>query len=272
MRTIRYFAFTVIVCVCLFCDTRAQTSDNSVIQNEVVNVTDIRVSVNRTPKPVAAKLRLISAGEQLVCPGNETGVPLFTLPCERNKDCAVLGPGLLCCQRKNVLFKRCLKGIPAPKPEPVHSPWLRIFPRKCPTTPIAEYREIKTCTTDDECAPRVCCPEPRGGENYCRTADIEFDSFPTVKRMLEPITSLAGFVQCTAGPSAILDLFPKVCNSMLDCFPNLCCQEQGRKICRPPRQSVLSLFAGTARRIASLSTQRTSSSNNNVNTNSNNNN
>lgn len=81
------------------------------------------MSVNRTAKPVATttKSRLVSAREQLVCPGNETGVPLFTLPCQRNKDCAVLGPGLLCCQRRNVLFNRCLKGVPAPKPEPVHS-------------------------------------------------------------------------------------------------------------------------------------------------------
>lgn len=50
-------------------------------------------------------------------------------------------------------------------------------------------------------------------------------------------------MQCTPPPPPILDLFPKACNNPLDCFPNLCCQEGGKKYCRPPKRSFLALVA-----------------------------
>lgn len=61
------------------------------------------------------------------------------------------------------------------------------------------------------------------------------------------VTSLVGYFQCSPAPPPVLDLFPKECANALDCFPNLCCQEGGRRVCRPPRQSILSLFVGVTR-------------------------
>lgn len=50
-------------------------------------------------------------------------------------------------------------------------------------------------------------------------------------------------MQCTPAPPSYLDLHPKSCQNPLDCFPNLCCQEKGKKYCRPPRRSLLALVA-----------------------------
>lgn len=50
-------------------------------------------------------------------------------------------------------------------------------------------------------------------------------------------------MQCTPPPPPILDLFPKPCQNPLDCFPNLCCQEGGKRFCRPPKRSILALIA-----------------------------
>lgn len=50
-------------------------------------------------------------------------------------------------------------------------------------------------------------------------------------------------MQCTPPPPPLLDLFPKTCNTPLDCFPNLCCQEKGKRFCRPPKRSLLALIA-----------------------------
>lgn len=51
-------------------------------------------------------------------------------------------------------------------------------------------------------------------------------------------------MQCTPPPPPILDVFPKPCDNGLDCFPNLCCQEGGKRFCRPPKRSILALVAG----------------------------
>lgn len=50
-------------------------------------------------------------------------------------------------------------------------------------------------------------------------------------------------MQCTPPPPPILDLFPQPCQNPLDCFPNLCCQEGGKRFCRPPKRSILALIA-----------------------------
>lgn len=57
------------------------------------------------------------------------------------------------------------------------------------------------------------------------------------------LRNMMAYLQCTPPPPPLYDLFPKQCRSSLDCFPNLCCQERNRRVCRPPRKSVLALLA-----------------------------
>jgi hypothetical protein len=57
------------------------------------------------------------------------------------------------------------------------------------------------------------------------------------------LRSVIPYLQCTPPPPLLFDLFPKPCRTPIDCFPNLCCQEQGKRICRPPRRSLLALIA-----------------------------
>lgn len=58
------------------------------------------------------------------------------------------------------------------------------------------------------------------------------------------MSAIAGYLQCSPPPPKSLDLFPKACNTSIDCFPNLCCQEAGNKVCRPAKKSFLALLAG----------------------------
>lgn len=59
---------------------------------------------------------------------------------------------------------------------------------------------------------------------------------------LTAIDTLSGYLQCTPPPPADYDPNPKVCNNTLDCFPNVCCQEAGKKHCRPPKRSLLAFL------------------------------
>lgn len=54
-----------------------------------------------------------------------------------------------------------------------------LLDRVCPLEPLVEIFPVKRCFTDDECFPRICCPE--GIENsvsYCRTPTPNFEQFP----------------------------------------------------------------------------------------------
>lgn len=54
-----------------------------------------------------------------------------------------------------------------------------LLDRVCPLEPLVEIFPVKQCFTDDECFPRICCPE--GIENrvsYCRTPTPNFEQFP----------------------------------------------------------------------------------------------
>ncbi|KAJ8936546.1 hypothetical protein NQ314_012286 [Rhamnusium bicolor] len=64
-----------------------------------------------------------------------------------------------------------------------------------------------------------------------------------------PIRNLVSYMQCTPPPPPLLDLFPKPCETPLDCFPNLCCQEGGKRFCRPPKRSLFALLAGIGQRL-----------------------
>lgn len=60
------------------------------------------------------------------------------------------------------------------------------------------------------------------------------------------IKSAMAYWQCTPPPPPDYDFFPKTCRSTFDCFPNLCCQEMDKKVCRPPRRSLLTLITNFA--------------------------
>lgn len=134
-----------------------------------------------------------------------------------------------------------------------------MIPRRCPKEPLAElFWELKTCNTDHDCWPRICCPD--GIAKYCRSAMPELDTLPVGRQFSYrnfilfliihfsnnyvfffciAIEALSGYLQCTPAPPAAYDHHPKVCNNTLDCFPNVCCQEAGKKHCRPPKRSLL---------------------------------
>lgn len=80
---------------------------------------------------------------------------------------------------------------------------------------------------------------------------ILFENLSKAKFLLPfsiAIESISGYLQCTPPPPSTYDKFPKKCNTSLDCFPNVCCQEAGKKHCRPPRRSLLALVTGVAQR------------------------
>ncbi|CAK1550502.1 unnamed protein product [Leptosia nina] len=179
---------------------------------------------------------------KLVCPKSVASV-LFPIPCENNSQCRLTsGADQLCCQGQ------CVKGLPAPRPtvkEQSHQPILGVIPRECPAAPLGELLfEVQSCKTDADCWPRVCCPD--GTRSYCRTAKARLDLVPVANRIDGPIRMLESYLQCSPPPEA--DTFPQRCSSSVDCFPNLCCAEGGKKHCRPPQRSFLSLLAGAAQR------------------------
>uniref|UniRef100_A0A1B0GPB9 WAP domain-containing protein n=1 Tax=Phlebotomus papatasi TaxID=29031 RepID=A0A1B0GPB9_PHLPP len=195
-----------------------------------------------TKKPQIQKKSTKKTVNELICPKNaEKHVGWFALPCTNNKSCQIMGKKHVCCKVNN--YKRCILGVPKPISEPRHEPILGLIQQKCPKTPLAElFWEIKTCDTDADCWPRVCCPD--GQRKYCRSATVELQKsdIPFARSLANPLEAMSGYIQCTPPPPAQFDLYPKPCNNTLDCFPNVCCQEKGRKHCRPPKRSLLALI------------------------------
>lgn len=64
---------------------------------------------------------------------------------------------------------------------------------------------------------------------------------------------MVGFTQCEPATPAIIDIFSRPCNKTLDCLPNYCCQEGSKKVCRPPKQTILN-FAVTATSVSIIIT------------------
>ncbi|XP_012544398.1 integumentary mucin C.1 isoform X2 [Bombyx mori] len=185
--------------------------------------------------------------QKLVCPKRGTApVILFPIPCDNNAQCrASSGPDQVCCD------KRCVKGVPAPRPTSApqtHQPLLGVVPRECPAAPLGELLfEVQSCKTDSDCWPRICCPD--GTRSYCRTARARLDLVPIANQIDGPVRMLEQYLQCTPPPQ--YDVFPQRCSSSVDCFPNLCCAEGGKKHCRPPQRSLLALLAGVTQRVGS---------------------
>lgn len=136
------------------------------------------------------------------------------------------------------VFRR--HGLPTSPPK-THQPLLGVIPRECPSAPLGELLfEVETCKADSDCWPRICCPD--GTRSYCRTARARLDLVPVANQIDGPVRMLEQYLQCTPPPQ--YDLFPQKCSSSVDCFPNLCCAEGGKKHCRPPQRSLLALLAG----------------------------
>ncbi|XP_050316119.1 uncharacterized protein LOC126750520 [Anthonomus grandis grandis] len=182
-----------------------------------------------------------------ICPPKDSPKPFLSLPCFATVNCGFLGKDMLCCDG------RCLKGVKPTKTDPIHDPiFFGIIQPKCPKDPLTELSEVKECFTDDECSPRICCGEtlPSGERvRYCRTPIPVWEKLPLPSPVLEPLKIMTSYMQCTPPPPAHLDLHPKACQNPMDCFPNLCCQEKGRKFCRPPKKSLLALVADLGQRI-----------------------
>ncbi|KAL0819585.1 hypothetical protein ABMA28_007674 [Loxostege sticticalis] len=198
----------------------------------------------------AAKTKSTKSGKtksKLVCPkAGQAPLVLFPIPCESSAQCrSSSGPDQVCCE------KRCVKGVPAPRPTPKpksHQPLLGVIPRECPSTPLGELLfEVQSCKTDADCWPRICCPD--GARSYCRTAKARLDLVPVANQIDGPVRMFEQYLQCTPPPKQ--DLFPQRCSSSVDCFPNLCCAEGGKKHCRPPQRSLLALLAGVTQRVGS---------------------
>lgn len=196
-------------------------------------------SVNNIP--AGTKKPKIINGEYTCPKDGETPFQLFPRRCQKPSECSNLGKSFQCCKQYG--WNICVKGKLKPILEQKHEPILGLIPRKCPTEPLAElWWELQTCKTDVDCWPRVCCPD--GRKSYCRTAKPQFDSasFRPARQLSYPFEAISGYLQCTPAPPPLFDTHPKPCNNTLDCFPNVCCQESGKKHCRPPKRSLLALL------------------------------
>lgn len=70
--------------------------------------------------------------------------------------------------------------------EIVAATFFGLVDRVCPLEPLVEIFPVKRCLTDDECFPRICCPE--GIEHrvsYCRTPTPNFEQFPGNAQFLQ---------------------------------------------------------------------------------------
>nr|CAI5827815.1 unnamed protein product [Callosobruchus analis] len=247
-------------CICLTCalvlaSEERDQSKNDVGTNEVVSPWKLIMNVlTERPESKAISNLVEVKGDiegqtKLVCSEKESP-PFFSLPCSKTRDCAILRDSeLICCKN------RCVKGKHSPISEEDKHPatFFGIVEQECPKELLPEVKEVEKCESDHHCSPRICCPYTlKSGENvsYCRTPQPVLDSIPLVGELAENVRSnLIAYMQCTPPPPPEFDLHPKPCEAPLDCFPNLCCQEGGKKYCRPPKRNILTLIADVGQRV-----------------------
>ncbi|XP_016840532.2 uncharacterized protein LOC100678038 isoform X1 [Nasonia vitripennis] len=201
--------------------------------------------------PILRSLKINATGGEpsksrtIVCPNDppNTLTRLLGVICEKSSDCQFLGTDQRCC--KGI----CRKGNEPPIYEPPHGDVLGIR-RKCPSYTFPERLPVKRCSKDEDCEGlnRICCPDKKDRLLYCRTAAPIWSELPFPEN-IDTLKTLVGFVQCQPAPPSIIDIFARPCNRTLDCVPNLCCQEGSKKICRPPKRSVLSLAVQATTRL-----------------------
>ncbi|XP_014212394.1 uncharacterized protein LOC106642205 [Copidosoma floridanum] len=195
----------------------------------------------------ASSTEVEDTGRVIVCPNDppNTLSRLLGVICEKSSDCHFLGADQRCC--KGV----CRRGVEAPIYEPPHGDFFGIR-RKCPAYTFPERLPIKRCSKDEDCEKphRICCPDKKDKLLYCRTAAPIWSELPFPSNR-ETVKTLIGFVQCQPAPPPVLDIFTRSCTTMIDCLPNLCCQEGAKKVCRPPKRSILSLAVQATSRLIS---------------------
>ncbi|KAL1512711.1 hypothetical protein ABEB36_002255 [Hypothenemus hampei] len=233
----------VVLAMEIYGEEKIDTEKNEIPYEKDEETKKIKPSNSDHPVSVPPLVEHESKLSSFVCPNKNEPKPLLSLPCFSTMNCGFLGRDMLCCEGK------CLKGVKRAQSERHHEPLFGIIERKCPIEPLTELSEVKQCHMDDECTPRICCGDTSPNVKYCRTPIPVWDSIPLPPPVLEPLKTLTGYMQCTPPPPHHLDLYPKSCQSLVDCFPNLCCQENGKKYCRPPKRSLLALVAELGQRI-----------------------
>ncbi|XP_050427583.1 uncharacterized protein LOC126837673 [Adelges cooleyi] len=117
--------------------------------------------------------------------------------------------------------------------------------KSCPVFELPSVFPRQLCDTDRQCWPRICCGYGGiNGHKYCR---IPLPSWRNdlLKSITKKLRSSQPYLQCSPPPPKRYDLFPRKCRTTVDCWPDLCCPENGNNICRPPKQS---LQSATSRR------------------------
>lgn len=204
-------------------------------------------------------MKRMNVGEDLICPTErEARFELFPIACNKNQDCEKVGRSFRCCklfgsQRCHEAFEKPLEDIEHERRKNLNECWLRwlaiLFPalfgipRKCPKDILAEsFWDVKQCDQDKNCDfPRICCPN--GRKRFCMNSYTEPEELPVGRQIAYPVESISQYFQCTAPPPPTFDKHPKPCNSSLTCFPNICCLENGKKHCRPPKRNILAAIA-----------------------------
>ncbi|XP_051165053.1 uncharacterized protein LOC127283937 isoform X2 [Leptopilina boulardi] len=184
--------------------------------------------------------------QELICPRvlNLEGrlSRLLSIPCNELADCSIFGPNQRCCKGY------CTQGVPPPIKEPYHEA-INGFSRRCPKETIPERLPITPCKTDTDCKEgrRICCPDKKDLQLYCRTAAPNWAELP-FQRSHATLKTLLEYMQCQPPPENLFLFLSQPCNRTMDCFPNLCCQEGANKFCRPPKKSFIALAAQATNR------------------------
>ncbi|XP_025417778.1 uncharacterized protein LOC112688679 [Sipha flava] len=114
--------------------------------------------------------------------------------------------------------------------------------KSCPVFELPSVFPRQNCNTDRDCWPRICCAYGGlKGQKYCRIPLPSWrnDLLKTITKSLR--SNRPGYLQCSAPPPKRYDLFPRKCRSTVDCLPDLCCPENGKNVCRPPKESIMPL-------------------------------
>ncbi|XP_033229201.1 uncharacterized protein LOC117180801 isoform X2 [Belonocnema kinseyi] len=153
-----------------------------------VRAQDLNTNSDPPAKVEATSGKEVQTEQELICPRSskfEGRLSQFlNIPCDQLADCSILGPDQRCCKGY------CKQGIPAPPKEPTHEA-LNGFSRWCPKQPIPELLPITRCTTDADCEQgrRICCPDKKDQQLYCRTAAPNWVELP-FRRTHAPLQSL----------------------------------------------------------------------------------
>ncbi|XP_050529724.1 uncharacterized protein LOC126899167 isoform X2 [Daktulosphaira vitifoliae] len=119
----------------------------------------------------------------------------------------------------------------------------QLYNKSCPSFRLPPFFPRQNCNIDRECWPRICCGnDGTNGKKYCRIPVPKWKN-KLMKTITKSLRSSQSFLQCSQPPPKRYDLFPRKCRTIMDCFPDLCCPENGNNICRPPKQSLMSLMS-----------------------------